>query len=205
MIVATRIGPMLVKRSGARFVIIAGLAQLTAALGLAATTEVDTGYAFAALWITLLGAGIGLVLPASVGAALGALSPDRAGSGSGLMQALRQVGGTIGVAVLGTVLSSGYHARLESGGVPSSVEDAVRSSVGAGIEVAHRLDSTALAQTVRSAFVHGMDTVLLASAALTILGVVIAVLFLPRRVAETPAPAVRDRVREPVREAVAVD
>ena len=50
-----------------------------------------------------------------------------------------------------------------------------------------------------------MDTVLLASAALTILGAVIAVLFLPRRVAETPAPTVRDRVPEPVREAVAVD
>ena len=121
------------------------------------------------------------------------------------MQALRQVGGTIGVAVLGTVLSSGYHARLDGGDVPSSVEGAVRSSVGAGIEVAHRLDSSALAQTVRSAFVHGMDTVLLASAALTILGAVIAVLFLPRRVAETPAPTVRERVHEPVREAVAVD
>ena len=117
------------------------------------------------------------------------------------MQALRQVGGTIGVAVLGTVLSSGYHARLGGGDAPASVGDAVRSSVGAGIEVAHRLDSVALAQTVRSAFVHGMDTVLLASAALTILGAVIAVLFLPRRVAETPAP----RVRQPAREAVAVD
>ena len=191
MVVATRIGPQLVKRSGARFVIIAGLSLSAAALGLAATTEVDTGYAFTALWITLLGAGIGLVLPASVGAAMGALSAERAGSGSGLMQALRQVGATIGVAVLGTVLSSGYHSQLDGGDVPSSAEGAVRSSIGAGIEVAQRLDSSALAQTVRSAFVHGMDTVLLASAALTILGVVIAVLFLPRRVAETPAKNAR--------------
>jgi MFS transporter, DHA2 family, multidrug resistance protein len=87
MIVATRVGPMLVKGAGSRFVIIAGLALSAAALGLAATTEADTGYAFAALWITLLGAGIGLVLPASVGAAIGALSAERAGSGSGLMQA----------------------------------------------------------------------------------------------------------------------
>ena len=203
MIVATRIGPRLVKRAGSRFVIVAGLALSAAALGLAATTEVDTGYAFAALWITLLGAGIGLVLPASVGAAMGALSAERAGSGSGLMQALRQVGATIGVAVLGTVLSSGYHSQLEDGNVPASAEGAVRSSVGAGIEVAQRLDSSALAQTVRSAFVHGMDTVLLASAALTILGAVIAVLFLPRRVAETPAPTssseepVQDRSANP--------
>jgi MFS transporter, DHA2 family, multidrug resistance protein len=199
MIVATRIGPGLVKRAGAQTVIVAGLVLCTAALGLAATTDVDTAYAFAAVWITLLGAGIGLVLPASVGAAIGALSPDRAGSGSGLMQALRQVGATIGVAVLGTVLSSGYHARLDDGDVPSAVEDAVRSSVGAGIEVARQLDSSALAQTVRSAFVHGMDTVMLASAALTMLGAVIAVLYLPRRAAETPAPA--SRAEAPVREA----
>ena len=189
MIVATRIGPMLVKRAGSRAVIIAGLALCAAALALGATTGVESGYAVAALWITLLGAGIGLTLPASMTTAIGALSTERAGSGSGLIQALRQVGGTIGVAVLGTVLSSGYHARLDSGDAPASVEAAVRSSVGAGIEVAHRLDGSALAQTVRSAFVGAMDTVLLVSAALTILGVVIAVLYLPRRVVETSAPS----------------
>ena len=144
MIVATRIGPIMVKRAGARFVIIAGLGLSAAALGLAATTDVDTGYGFAAVWITLLGAGIGLTLPASMATAMGALSMERAGAGSGLLQALRQVGGTIGVAILGTVLSSGYHSQLNGGDVPSSVEGAVRSSVGAGIEVAHRLDSCLL-------------------------------------------------------------
>ena len=188
LIIATRIGPMLVERAGSRFVIIAGLALSAGALVLAATTDVDTSYAFAAVWITLLGAGIGLVLPASMTTAMGALSPERSGSGSGLLQALRQVGGTIGVAVLGTVLSAGYQSQLDGGNVLPSAEGAVRSSVGAGIEVAHRLDSSSLAHTVRSAFIHGMDTVLLASAALTILGAVIAVLFLPRRVAETRAP-----------------
>jgi DHA2 family multidrug resistance protein-like MFS transporter len=188
MIVATRIGPMLVRRAGTRFVIIAGLALSAIALGLAATTDVDTAYQFAAVWITLLGAGIGLTMPAAMTTAIGALSIERAGSGSGLIQALRQVGGTIGVAVLGTLLSSGYHAWLDEGDVPASAEEAVRSSVGAGIETAHQLGSSSLEQTVRSAFVHGMDTVLLASAALMIVGVVTALLCLPRRVAETPAP-----------------
>lgn len=95
-------------------------------------------------------------MPASMTTAIGALSTERAGSGSGLLQTLRQVGGTIGVAVLGAVVSSGYHAHLDDGNVPSSAQGAVRSSVGAGIEVAHQLNSSALAQTVRSAFVHGM-------------------------------------------------
>ena len=210
MIVATRVGPILVKRAGSRFVLIVGFALSAAALGLAATTDVDSGYPFAALWITVLGAGIGLALPASMNAAMGALSAERAGSGSGLLQALRQVGATIGVAVLGTVLSSGYHAQLDGGEVPSSVEGAVRSSLGAGIQAAHQLDSSALAEAVRSAFVHGMDIVLLVSAALTILGAVIALLCLPRRVADTPARTssaeepVHDPVYEPVDEAVAL-
>ena len=87
LIIATRIGPMLVERAGSRFVIIAGLALSAGVLVLAATTDVDTSYAFAAAWITLLGAGIGLVLPASMTTAMGALSPERSGSGSGLLQA----------------------------------------------------------------------------------------------------------------------
>jgi hypothetical protein len=103
--------------------------------------------------------------------------------------------------VLGTVLSSGYHASLDGGDVPSSVESAVRSSVGAGIEAAHRLDSSALAQTVRTAFVHGMDTVLVVSAALTIVGAVIALFHVPRRVAETPAPTPTSSTQAPVPEA----
>jgi MFS transporter, DHA2 family, multidrug resistance protein len=83
MVLATRIGPMLLKRAGSRFVIIAGLALCAAALGLGATTDVDTSYAFAALWITLLGAGIGLTMPAAMTTAIGALSTERAGSDQG--------------------------------------------------------------------------------------------------------------------------
>lgn len=105
MALATRLGPMLVKRAGASAVIVGGLAVSAVALGLASTTDLSTGYGFTAIWITLLGAGIGLVLPASMSVAMGALSAERAGAGSGLLQALRQVGGTIGVAILGTVLS----------------------------------------------------------------------------------------------------
>ena len=191
MAVATRFGPALVKRVGAQLVVIGGLALSTAALGLAAMTSVDTGYALAATWITLLGAGIGLVLPASMAVAMGALSADRAGSGSGLLQAVRQVGGTIGIAVLGTVLSTSYHARLDDGAVPAHLEDAVRPSVGAGVGLAESLHDAALGHTVRVAFVHAMDTVFLASAAITLLGVVTAAVCLPRRARPAPAPAVR--------------
>lgn len=199
MVVATRVGPVLLKRAGSRVVIITGLVLCTVALSLGASTDVDTGYPFAAMWITVLGAGIGLTMPAAMTIAVGALSRDHAGSGSGLLQALRQVGGTVGVAVLGTVLSSGYHAHLRDGGVPASARDAARSSVAGGIQAAHRLDNAALAQTVRSAFVHGMDTVLLTSAGLTSVGVIIAFVMLARRTKPAPSPTAMMQV--PVSEA----
>lgn len=187
--VATRIGPWVIKRAGERVVLIGGFALCAAALAIGATTDVGTGYALAAVWITLLGAGIGLVLPASVGVAMGALSIERAGSGSGLLQALRQVGGTIGVALLGTALSSDYRHQLDDSDIPASVEEQVRAGVGSGVEAAQGLDSAALVDAVRAAFVHGMDTLLVISALLALTAVVIATLFLPRRTGEAPSPA----------------
>jgi len=196
LVVATRVGPTLVKRGGARPVIASGLAVCAAALGLAATTDLDTGYGFAAVWITLLGAGIGLVMPASMSVAMGALSADRAGAGSGLLQALRQVGGTIGVALLGTVLSAGYHSRLDESGLPGTATDAVRAGLGSGLATAQRLHDAALAHVVRSSFVHGMEVVFLASAALTIAGAVTAILLLPRRASGPAADAPPARVAQ---------
>jgi EmrB/QacA subfamily drug resistance transporter len=205
MIVATRVGPMLVARAGGRSAMMIGFGLSAAALGMAATTDVDTGYGFAAVWITLLGAGIGLALPASMTVAMGALSAERAGSGSGLLQALRQVGATIGVAVLGTVLAAGYHSQLDSASVPSAAEETVRSSVGAGMQVADRLDSPSLAETVQSAFVNGMGAVFVLSAALALAGVAIALVCLRRREeADVPAPTrpEEEPVSEPVPEPV---
>lgn len=71
MVVSTRVGPMLVTRAGSRFVIGAALALSAVALGLTGTTDLHTGHGSTAAWITVLGAGIGLVLPASVTVARG--------------------------------------------------------------------------------------------------------------------------------------
>jgi Na+/melibiose symporter-like transporter len=181
MLLGTQIGGGVAKRFGVRAVVAGGFVLAAAALGFAATTRVDTAYGFAAAWIAVLGLGIGLALPAAMSGALSALSAERAGAGSGLMQALRQVGGTIGVAILGTVLSSGYHDKLPDTGVPASLEQTVRDGVAAGVEVARRLHDDQLANAVRGAFVHGMDAALIVSCVLVAVAAVLAFLFLPRR------------------------
>jgi len=184
MLVGTRVAGRVVRTAGAAPVIATGFALLAGALAFGATTGVHTSFGVTGVWIAVLGLGLGFVMPSAMGLAMGDLTAERSGAGSALMQALRQVGGTIGVAVLGTILSSGYHSRLDTGGIPSAAADATRESVSAGVRVAEQLASHPLLVSVRGAYVHGMDVMLVVTAGLAGLGIVLAVLFLPRRAKE---------------------
>src|SRR5207248_8573598 len=119
--------------------------------------------------------------PAAMNAAMSPLSTERAGVGSALLMAVRQVGGVIGVSILGTLLSSGYRSRLNLTGLPAPVADAVRQSVNGGVAVANKLGSAPLRDGVQSAFVHGMDVTMWVCAGLAVVGVLLAISFLPAR------------------------
>jgi hypothetical protein len=129
-------------------------------------------------------------MPQAMNAAIGALSAERSGAGSALISALRQVGATIGVAILGTVLGSVYASHLTVSGLPAAVADAAKNSVAAGVAVAHQLDSAALLGSVRNAFVTGMDTMLWVCAGIALVSAVLAAIFLPRRAEGITEPAV---------------
>ena len=99
-----------------------GFAVMAAALAVGTGTTVGSGTGFAATWFAITGFGLGIAMPTALNAALGALSPARSGSGSALITAMRQVGGTIGVAVLGTVLATVYRSHLHLTGLPAAAE-----------------------------------------------------------------------------------
>ncbi|HEY2130350.1 MAG TPA: DHA2 family efflux MFS transporter permease subunit [Streptosporangiaceae bacterium] len=175
---------------GARPLVTVGFAVMAAALAVGAATKVTSGTGLAVAWLTVAGLGLGLAMPAAMNVALGALSPERSGSGSALITALRQVGATIGVAVLGTVLLSGYRSRLSLGHLPTVAAEAVRSSVAGGVAVARATHSADLLIMVRTAYVHGQDVMLAVCAVIALASAVLALIFLPRRVAvATPAGA----------------
>ena len=94
-----------------------------------------------------------------------------------------------GVAVLGTVLSSGYHDRLNLTGLPAAAAATVRSSVAGGVGVAHKLDSLALLDNVREAFVHGMNVMLWACGGIALVSAILALIFLPRQNTASTEPA----------------
>jgi MFS transporter, DHA2 family, multidrug resistance protein len=168
---------------GPRSVGAGGFAIMAVALGIGTATSPASGTGFISAWSALTGLGLGLAMPTMLGAALGALTPERSGSGSALMTAARQVGATIGIAVLGTAMSTVYRSKLSLPGIPSGVASAARSSVGAGVVVARRLHSPQLLGAVHTAYASGMDVMLWICAAIAITAAVLAAAFLPRQAA----------------------
>ncbi len=174
---------------GPKILVTAGFVVMAAGLAVGATTSAASGSAFTATWYAVAGLGLGLAMPAAMNAALGALTKDRSGSGSALITAMRQVGATIGVAVLGTILLSAYRSQLDLGGLTAAAAGAVRTGVAAGVGVAAGLHSAALLVSVRAAFAHGLDVMLAVCAGVAGLSALLALVFLPRRAQAGARPA----------------
>lgn len=173
-------------RARVRANLIAAVGFLALGAGAAAGTlnEVGSSYSVHAAWMAVVGAGVGLTLPLTMDVAMGSLTESGAGVGSGVLQALRQVGGALGVAVLGTVLSSTYTDRLDLAPLPGDLAAHVESSAAAGVQVAERLNSAELLAHVRESFLAGAHTVLWWCAAVMALSSLLALRFLPARAAD---------------------
>jgi MFS transporter, DHA2 family, multidrug resistance protein len=181
-----------------RITITTGYLLMAAAMALGALTTLSSSTGYTLGWVALAGLGLGLVMPSAMSIALGALSAERSGAGSALLTAMRQVGSTIGVAVLGTVISNSYSNGVAGAatGLPAQAAAAVRSSVGAGVRVAGKLGSASLLDTIRTAFVHGMDLMLWTCGGIAVACALLAVVALRTRTggasagdATTDAPA----------------
>ncbi|GAA3388081.1 DHA2 family efflux MFS transporter permease subunit [Cryptosporangium minutisporangium] len=181
IVLGAPIAQSLAARAGYRTPVAAGLLLAAAGLAAGATTDVGTGYGFVAAWLTLTGFGAGMSLTPAMDAVLGVLPPERAGSGTALTMALRQVAGAFGVALLGSLLAAGYSSRLDTTGLPSPAAHAADESVAAARALAARTGNTALAANASDAFVHGMALALGAAAVVALLGAVLTAVFLPGR------------------------
>jgi Na+/melibiose symporter-like transporter len=187
--VGASVADRIAARAGAKVTVAAGFALLAVGLGVGATTSVTSGTGYIAAWTPVVGLGMGFALATASAAALGALPAERAGVGSAVIQAVNKVGAPFAAAILGSVLNATYQGRLNLAGVPARVAGAVRDSVFAGVAAARQLGSAALLDSVRAAFVDGMDVMLWVCAAIAVAGVVLALRFLPGRAAAAATPA----------------
>jgi EmrB/QacA subfamily drug resistance transporter len=174
------------RRVGTTVPVVVGLVALAVGLGMGARTGVSDPYGWVAAWLAISGFGIGLSLAPAMDAVLGELNVEQAGSGTALTMTLRQVGGALGVALLGSVLASVYSRQLSVGALPGPAADAARESVSGAMAVAARLGDQTLHASAAAAYARGMDVVLAVCAALALVTAVAAAVGLPAR--ETTRP-----------------
>ncbi|WP_213451734.1 DHA2 family efflux MFS transporter permease subunit [Rhizomonospora bruguierae] len=190
LILGARTSEWIGARFGARAPVAAGLALIGGGLLAGAATGVGTGYGGIAAWLAVVGAGTGLTLAPAMDAVLGELPPGRTGAGSALTQVFRQVGGALGVALLGSLLAARYTGRIDTAGLPAPAADAARDSVAGAVAVAGRLGDAALMSSAQRSYTNAMDLVLAVCAGVAVAGAVLVAVLLPARPTRAPeAPA----------------
>ena len=188
LMVTAPLSARLVERVGTKYVVAAGLAIVSLSLVVLSLATVTSGYPPVLASILILGLGMGMTMAPATESIMGSLPRAKAGVGSAVNDTTRQIGGALGVAILGSLLASTYGSSLGD-----AVPAAAKASVGAALDLAGRVggaDGAALAASARSAYVDGMGVGVLVAAGVALLGSVIALVFLPSRArmeAESPA------------------
>lgn len=199
IVLAANLSRLLVERLGTKVVVTTGLSLVAIALGVVSTVSLESGYGLISIFQVLLGLGLGLTIAPSTESVMGAVPRDRAGVGSAVNDTTRQVGGALGVAVLGSLLASGYRAGMADAvaRLPRDAAEAASDSVGAATAVAARLPDAAQGQALldaaRASFVDALDSTVLFGMGAALLGALIVVLFLPSRPAPIADPVTADR------------
>jgi EmrB/QacA subfamily drug resistance transporter len=187
--ISSILGARLAVRIGTKLVVATGLLSMAAFYLWVTTAAAGTGYGTIAAQMVVLGTGMGLTSAPATDAIMGVVPKAKAGVGSAVNDATRLLGGTLGVAVIGSVYASLYASRLTSalrGQLPASVAQAAHASVGAALTAATKLlhsGHPALAAAVHngasSAFFHGFHAANFVSAGVAATGAVMALALLP--------------------------
>ncbi|MFF5572503.1 MFS transporter [Streptomyces luteogriseus] len=180
---------LVVDRFGNRVTTTAGMVVIAAMLAAFATLDADTPIWILEVIFFLMGAGMAHIMtPVSV-VIMQALPREKAGSASALSNTFRQVGGALGIAVLGSVLSTAYRTGIEDklGVLPPALRHTAGESIEATLGVADGLGprGESLIAPAYDAFLHAMHITALWGAGIALIGAVVVALFLPGR---PPAP-----------------
>jgi len=200
--VASVVGTRLAIRVGNKVIVGGGLALFGAAMVWVSTFSQTTSYGIIAASMVVLGTGMGLSQAPATEAIMGAVPKQKAGIASAVNGATRLFGGTLGVAVIGSVAASLYTSRLAAllpPGLPTPAVTAARGSVGGAAIAAQQLSHAGLAGPAQAlhdasvaAFLHGLTGACLVAAGVAAAGVLLVALWLPARprVLETEAVGV---------------
>ncbi|MGX1811495.1 DHA2 family efflux MFS transporter permease subunit [Nocardia sp. NPDC055321] len=181
-------------------IVSAGLALMSAGFFIMTTVGVDADY-----WPTivvsmaLVASGLALVQTAATVVIMNALPEARAGAGSAVNDTTRELGGALGVAILGSILAATYTHRVHTGlgalGLSADQQEAAGTSVVAGVSAALRLpteQSSRVLAVVQQGFVDGMHTATMVSVLMCLAGAVFALITLWRPTTPSEVGTVTD-------------
>jgi EmrB/QacA subfamily drug resistance transporter len=190
--VASVVGTKLAVRIGNKVIVALGLLLFASGLAWTATAaSASTSYLVITAQMILLGCGMGLTSAPATEAIMGAVSVTKAGAGSAVNDATRLFGGTLGVAVIGSVAASLYGSRLAAtlpAHLPLPAISAAKGSVGGATVASHQLAGAGFGQSAQhlshaatNAFLYSLSGGCLVTAGVALVGAFIAAALLPAR------------------------
>jgi EmrB/QacA subfamily drug resistance transporter len=201
--VASVVGPRIVQRIGTTSVVAGGLLFFAAGLAWASTVDADTSYALIAAQMVLLGGGLGLTTAPATEAIMGSLSADKASVGSAVNDTTRELGGTLGVAIVGSVFASVYSGRLGAdsamAALPVELRSTMERSTAAAYKVIEHLPSTGVASVrdaVNHAFLDGLFIGSLVCAGVALGAAVVVAVTLPARARQSAEATAQEEVHQ---------
>jgi MFS transporter, DHA2 family, multidrug resistance protein len=207
-IAGSLLAPFLVRFIRPAFVVAGGL--VVAALGLALLTQVEGDSDLAVVVIGSVVVALGVAPPVTLATDLivGCAPPERAGVASGISETGAELGGALGIAVLGSIGVAVYRNELGDAalaGVPPAQAASASDTLGGALEAADTLPeqpAAALLDTAQEAFTQGLQIAALTGAAVAVATAVMAAVFL-RRTRTGPPPEPRASEQDAAVEAAA--
>ena len=179
LLVVANLTPRIVARVGPRLPIVAGSVVVAVSQLPRIASTPDTGYDLIFAGQVLFAAGMGLLIAPATASIMGSLPPGRAGVGSAMNDTARQVGGALGVAVMGSLAAAGYRAeldeRLAATTMPARAVTGARESLGGALA----LGDGVVAEAGRAAFITGLRWASAIAIAVALLGAATAWRLLP--------------------------
>lgn len=200
--------PRLVARFGSDRIVGVGLGVVAAGVFLMTGLRVDSPYPYIASSMGLMAAGMALSMPPLTNAIMAGVPRTKAGVGSAMNDTSREIGGALGVAVLGSITTSQYGHDLGRAvaALPGEVASMVKESLGGALFVAQGMgpDGAGLASAAREAFTDGMAVSLWVCGAVIVVAGILAYRLLPRDLADADHGGGFGEEPEPEPEAAAV-
>jgi EmrB/QacA subfamily drug resistance transporter len=200
--ISSVVGAKLAVRLGTKLVVGTGLLLMAGFYLWVTGVSASTAYFTIALQMVVLGTGMGLTSAPATEAIMGVVPTAKAGVGSAVNDATRLLGGTLGVAVIGSVFASFYASRLTAAlpaGLPAGIVHTARTSVGGALTAAggvghagHVRLAAAIHDAAGTAFFHGFSTANFVAAGVAGAGALMAFLLLPAHPATSPPVAVAE-------------